>query len=247
MTAQTNTPHVTLRPAVERGVTRIGWLDSKHSFSFGGYQNPDRMGYHGLRVINDDRVAPAMGFDTHPHRDMEILTWVLDGELAHKDSTPGSKNHNTSTLGPGGVQLMSAGTGVAHSEFNARDAAPVHFLQVWITPREHGTTPRYQEARPDPATRDGKLAPLATPDGRGGSLTIGADAQVYVGDFRPGQSASLDLPADRVAYVHVATGGVTVSGRSATAGDAVTLEGRNAVEVSGAAAAGQVLVFVLPA
>lgn len=246
MAAKTTHP-TTLRPAAERGVTRIGWLDSKHSFSFGGHQNPERMGYHGLRVINDDRVAPGTpgnptGFDTHPHRDMEILTWVLDGELAHQDSMG-----HASSLGAGGIQLMSAGTGVAHSEFNGRDDAPVHFLQVWIMPREHGTAPRYQEALPDPATRDGKLAPLATPDGRDGSLTIGADAQVYVGDFKPGRSASLDLPANRVAYVHVATGDVIVNGQSAAAGDAVLLESQETVDVAGGKEAGQALVFVLPA
>ncbi len=237
----TQTPTVTLRPAATRGQTHLGWLDSKHSFSFGGYHHPDRMGYHGLRVLNDDRVAPGMGFDTHPHRDMEILTWVLDGELAHKDSMG-----HASSLAPGSIQLMSAGTSVTHSEFNGRSDAPVHFLQVWIMPRENGTTPRYQEAVPDPTTRDGTLAALATPDGRDGSLTIGADAQVYVGDFTPGQSAALALAADRVAYIHVANGGVTVNGQAATTGDAVTVEGHPAVEVSGLAKASQVLVFVLP-
>ncbi|MEO0515596.1 MAG: pirin family protein [Planctomycetota bacterium] len=238
----TQAPVTTHRPAAERGATHLGWLDSKHSFSFGGYHHADRMGYHGLRVINDDRVAPAMGFDTHPHRDMEILTWVLDGELAHKDSMG-----HASALGAGGIQLMSAGTGVAHSEFNGQDDAPVHFLQVWISPRQRGSAPRYQEAVPDPATRAGRFAALATPDGRDGSLVIGADAEVYVGDFATGQTATLALAADQVAYVHVATGGVTVQGQSATAGDAVTVEGQDQFTVDGAEAGGQVLVFVLPA
>lgn len=238
----TQTPTTAYRPAAERGATHLGWLDSKHSFSFGGYQNADRMGYHGLRVINDDRVAPGMGFDTHPHRGMEILTWVLDGELAHKDSMG-----HASSLGAGGIQLMSAGTGVTHSEFNAQDDAPVHFLQVWITPREVGTAPRYQEALPDPATRAGRFTALATPDGRGDSLVIGADAEVYVGDIAAGQTATLALPAGRVAYVHIATGGVTIHGQSATAGDAVILEGRDEIEAVGVAEASQLLVFVLPA
>jgi len=242
----TTSPVASHRPAAERGATHLGWLDSKHSFSFGGYHDPDRMGYHSLRVLNDDRVAPGTpgnpnGFDTHPHRDMEILTWVLDGELAHKDSMG-----HASTLGAGGIQLMSAGTGVSHSEFNGRADAPVHFLQVWITPRETGTTPRYQEAMPGPAIRAGRFAALASPDGRDGSLVIGADAEVYVGDFAAGQTATLQLLVGQVAYVHVATGGVTVNGQSAEAGDAVTLESRHAIEVAGVSAASQVLAFVLP-
>ncbi|MEM9418631.1 MAG: pirin family protein [Planctomycetota bacterium] len=236
------TPTTELRPADERGTSNLGWLDSKHSFSFGGYHDPHRMGYHGLRVLNDDRVAPGMGFDTHPHRDMEILTWVLDGELAHKDSMG-----HASSLGAGGVQLMSAGTGVTHSEFNGRSDAPVHFLQVWIMPRERGTKPRYQEAIPDPATHDGQFAPLATPDGRDGSLTIGADAEVYVGDFSQGQSATLSVPYGRVAYIHVATGNVTVNGDTANAGDAITLDGDTKIEIAGVNTQSQALAFVLPA
>ncbi|MEM9916417.1 MAG: pirin family protein, partial [Planctomycetota bacterium] len=168
--------------------------------------------------------------------------WVLDGELAHRDSMG-----HASSLGAGGIQLMSAGTGVSHSEFNGRSDAPVHFLQVWIMPREKGTTPRYQEALPDPATRDGQFAALATTDGREGSLTIGADADVYVGDFAEGQSATLDLPEGTVAYVHVATGRVTINGQAAAAGDAVTVEGHDQVTVEGTDEPGQVLVFVLPA
>ncbi|MBB6428630.1 pirin family protein [Algisphaera agarilytica] len=236
------TPTTELRPADERGTSNLGWLDSKHSFSFGGYHDPRRMGYHGLRVLNDDRVAPGMGFDTHPHRDMEILTWVLDGELAHKDSMG-----HASSLGAGGVQLMSAGTGVTHSEFNGRSDAPVHFLQVWIIPRERGTKPRYQEAIPDAATRDGQFAALATPDGRDGSLVIGAEAEVYVGDFADGQSTTLSIPDGRVEYVHVATGSVTVNGEPAQAGDAITSDGDATIEIAGVNPKSQVLAFVLPA
>ena len=237
----TQTPKTDFRPADARGTTRIGWLDSKHSFSFGGYHDPTRMGYHGLRVLNDDRVAPGMGFDTHPHRDMEILTWVLDGELAHRDSMG-----HASSLGAGGIQLMSAGSGVTHSETNGREDAPVHFLQVWIMPTQRGTEPRYQEAVPDPATRDGRFAALAAPDGRDGSLVIGADAEVFVGDFADGQSATLPIPDGRVAYVHTATGSVTVNGQPAAAGDEVTVEGQDAVTVEGTISNGQVLVFLLP-
>ena len=245
MNTQLHDSSVSVRTAASRGSTRIGWLDSKHSFSFGGYHDPQRMGYHGLRVINDDRVAPGRGFDTHPHRDMEILTWVLDGELAHRDSMG-----HSSALGAGGIQLMSAGRGVAHSEFNASDHAPVHFLQIWITPTQRGTEPRYQEALTDPATRDGTLVPLATPDGRDGSLTIGADAEIFVGDFAEAQADELKLTEGRVAYVHVASGSVEVNGQGLTAGDAVTINGGDVVSVrgaDGAETAGQVLVFVLPA
>ena len=228
-----------LIPADSRGSTRIGWLDSRHSFSFGGYHDSRRMSYHGLRVLNDDRVAPGQGFGAHPHRDMEILTWVLDGELAHRDSMG-----HASTLGPNGVQLMSAGTGVTHSEFNASAEAPVHFLQVWIEPRERDTAPRYQEKLD--ALRDGVKGwtPVATPDGRDGSLTIGADAEVFLASLPDGEEATLDLPAGRVAYVHVATGGVTVNGRAGVAGDAVTVEGGD-ITVSGDDNA-RVIAFRLP-
>lgn len=259
MTTTSPASSLTLRPAADRGTTRLGWLDSKHSFSFAGYRDPQRMSYHGLRVINDDRLAPApgnqgglgprSGFDTHPHRDMEILTWVLDGELAHRDSMG-----HSSSLGAGGIQLMSAGTGVTHSEFNGRDDAPVHLLQIWIMPTTPAAPPRYQEAVPDPATRDGKFAPLANPSGSDGALKIGADAEVYVGDFKAasggGQSATLPIPAGRVTYVHVTTGSVTINGQPAAAGDAVTIEGGDAVTVESpgeGASTSQVLAFLLPA
>lgn len=241
----TTAPHVAHRPANARGTTRLGWLNSRHSFSFGNYHDPERMGYHGLRVLNDDRVGPGMGFDPHPHRDMEILTWVLDGKLAHKDSMG-----HASTLGPGSIQLMSAGTGVTHSEFNASADAPVHFLQVWIMPRGHGTEPRYQEATPDPAGRAGRFTVLADPGGADGALVIGADARVHVGDFPAGSSDTLKLPNRQVAYVHVATGHATINGQPAAAGDAVTIEGHPRITVEGtpdAAEPTQVLAFILPA
>ena len=205
-----------LIPAASRGRTGIGWLDSRHSFSFGGYHNPQRMGFHGLRVLNDDRVAPGQGFGAHPHRDMEILTWVLDGALAHRDSMG-----HRSTLGPNGVQLISAGTGVTHSEFNASAEAPVHFLQVWIEPRARGGTPRYQEKLDAFGGGAAGLVPVATPDGRDGSLVIGADAEVYLASLVPGEGAAVELPGGRVMYVHVAAGSVTINGQAAAAGDAV--------------------------
>ena len=232
-------PSPLLIPADSRGSTRIGWLDSRHSFSFGGYHDPHRMGYHGLRVLNDDRVAPGQGFGTHPHRDMEILTWVLEGELAHRDSMG-----HASTLGPNGVQLMSAGTGVTHSEFNASAEVPVHFLQVWIEPRERGTTPHYQERLDALPVDAAGFVPVATPDGRDGSLTINADAEVFLASLLDGEEATLDLPAGRVAYVHVATGGVTVNGRAAGAGDAVMVEDGDATVIGDDNA--RVIAFRLP-
>ena len=233
---------VTHIAAASRGATHIGWLDSKHSFSFGNYHEPARMGYHGLRVLNDDRVAPGQGFGAHPHRDMEILTWVLDGELAHRDSMG-----HASTLGRNGVQLMSAGTGVTHSEFNGASDAPVHFLQVWIEPRERGTTPRYQEKLDALPSDVGGFVPTATPDGRDGSLMIGADVQVFLASLPAAGEASLDMPPGRVAYVHVATGGVTVNGLAAGAGDAVTVEGGDVNVVGGGNGDARVIVFRLPA
>ena len=229
-----------LIPADSRGHTRLGWLDSRHSFSFGNYHDPARMGYHGLRVLNDDRVAPGQGFGAHPHRDMEILTWVLDGALAHKDSMG-----HESVLQAGGVQLMSAGSGVVHSEFNASDSEPVHFLQVWIEPRERGAEPRYQERLDAPPADAGGFMPAATPGGRGGALDMGADAEVFLAWLSGGEAATLDLPAGRVAYLHVATGSLTVNGQPAVAGDAVLVERGDITVVTEADAA--VIAFRLPA
>ncbi|MEO1237507.1 MAG: pirin family protein [Planctomycetota bacterium] len=248
MNPTTSTPtRIEHRPAADRGATDLGWLDSRHSFSFGHYHDPRKMAYHGLRVLNDDRVSAGAGFPEHPHRDMEILTWVLDGQLAHQDSMG-----HASTLGPGSVQLMSAGTGVTHSEFNASETHPVHFLQIWVQPAARGTEPRYQEATPDPADRAGQFALLATPTpgesaaDPSGALTIGADARVFVADLGPGDHAKLDLAADRVAYVHVATGRVTVNDQPAAAGDAVTLEGVARVDAVGGDEPAQLLAFVFP-
>ncbi|MEM9882123.1 MAG: pirin family protein [Planctomycetota bacterium] len=236
-----------VRRAAERGTSRFGWLDSRHSFSFGGYHDPRRMGYHGLRVLNDDRVAPGMGFDTHPHRDMEILTWVLDGELAHRDSLG-----HASVLPAGGLQLMSAGSGVSHSEFNAREDAPVHFLQVWLQPRERGTEPRYQE-RAEPGVAGGGPVRLAA-TGRvdratEGVMALGADAEVYVGTFDTAGSDTLLVPAGRVAYVHAATGTLTVEGQTLSAGDALTVEDPSrsvTLNLAGQPGA-RLIAFVLPA
>jgi redox-sensitive bicupin YhaK (pirin superfamily) len=214
----TQTPF-TVRPADSRGPTDLGWLKSQHSFSFGHYHDPRRMGYHGLRVLNDDRVAPGRGFPEHPHADMEILSWVLDGKLAHRDSTG-----TVATLPPLTAQLMSAGSGVTHSEFNGSRDEPVHFLQVWIEPRQRGLTPNYQERATEPAERAAGWVTLADPNGADGGATIQADATVRVTDVAPGDTVDLVVRPERVAYVHAATGSGRVGDTDLHPGDAVTVE-----------------------
>ena len=247
MTTSPN-PAFSIRPADTRGPTRMGWLNSMHSFSFGGYHDPQRMGYHGLRVLNDDRVAPApgsglAGFPTHPHRDTEILSWVLDGSLAHRDSTG-----TVATLPPFSAQLMSAGSGVTHSEFNASATEPVHFLQVWIEPRARGLPPNYQERTTTPEQRRNAWVALANPLGTGGAAMIQADAVVSVADVAPGGRVTLGVEPGRVAYVHVATGRGAIEAAALQAGDAVTVEAPGTLSFTAAADAGmQLLWFELPA
>ncbi len=238
----TTLPTVSLRPAHTRGATNLGWLDSKHGFSFGRYHDPDRMGYHGLRVLNDDRVAPGGGFPPHPHDNMEIFSWVLDGQLAHRDSTGAQ-----SVITPGTAQLMTAGTGVTHSEFNASDAEPVHFLQVWVQPTQRGETPDYQELATTPEQRRNRFAVLATPDGRDGSLRIRADANVYVADVEPGQRVEAQVESGRMAYLHIATGAGTINGTVVSEGDAVTLETPGTLQIDAGDDATQVMWFDLSA
>ncbi|MCK2184971.1 pirin family protein [Halomonas getboli] len=231
---------LTLRPARERGHADHGWLDSRHSFSFAHYFDPRHLHFSELRVINEDRVAPGQGFGQHGHRDMEILSYVLDGELSHRDTL----GHG-STLRPGQVQLMSAGTGVQHSEFNASPERPVHFLQIWLTPRESGLEPRYQEAIFDAAEKRGRLRPIITPDGRDGSLVIQQDASVYAALIDGDERTELSLSPGRRGYVHVARGSVTVNGQPLDAGDALKLQQEARVTLEGGTQA-EVLVFDLP-
>ncbi|MET0335841.1 MAG: pirin family protein, partial [Rhizobacter sp.] len=190
-----------------------------HSFSFADYYNPERMGVGNLRVINEDRIAPGTGFGTHGHRDMEIVSYVLDGALGHKDSMG-----NGQQIVPGDVQRMSAGSGVQHSEFNHAQGQSTHFLQIWVIPNERGIEPGYEQKRFDENAKRGKLALVASPDGRDGSVTIHADAAMYAGLFDGSESAELALAPGRPAYVHVARGAVKVNGQEAVAGDAVVLE-----------------------
>jgi quercetin 2,3-dioxygenase len=231
---------MSVRASKERGYADHGWLKSFHSFSFAEYHDPDHMGFGPLRVINEDRVAPGMGFGTHGHRDMEIISYVLDGELAHKDSMG-----NGSVIRPGDVQRMSAGRGVMHSEFNHSKSQTTHFLQIWIMPNVSGIAPGYEEKRFEAADKRGRLRLVASPDGAEGSVTIHQDARVYAGLFDGVESAVLDLAAGRRAYIHVAKGSVRVNGKLLAAGDAAKMTDVGRLELSQGDGA-EVLVFDLP-
>jgi redox-sensitive bicupin YhaK (pirin superfamily) len=231
---------ITLRPAAERGHASHGWLDSHHSFSFADYHDPAHMGFGPLRVINEDRVQPSKGFGTHGHRDMEILSYVLEGELSHRDNMG-----NGSVIVPGDVQRMSAGRGVLHSEFNPSRERGVHFLQIWIEPADRGIPASYEQARVEPAEKRGRLALIAAPKGEGGAVVIHQDARVYAGLFDGDESAALPLAQGRRAYVHVARGSVDVNGTRLGPGDAAKIELEPEVRLAGGDAA-EVLVFELP-
>ena len=230
---------IEIRKAGERGMADHGWLQSAHSFSFAGYHDPRHMGYGPLRVINEDRVQPGMGFGTHGHRDMEILSYVLEGELSHKDNMG-----NGSVIVPGDVQRMSAGRGVLHSEFNPSRENGVHFLQVWIEPSQRGIPASYEQARIESADKRGRLALIAAPAGEGGAVELHQDARVYAGMFDADESASLPLREGRRAYVHVARGAVAVNGTPLGPGDAAMLENESEVRLSQGDGA-EVLVFEL--
>lgn len=207
-----------IRPAAERGLANFDWLHSQHSFSFGSYYDPQHMGFSDLLVINEDRVRPGRGFDPHGHRDMEIFSYVLEGALEHKDSMG-----NGSVIRPGDVQMMSAGTGVRHSEYNASREDLVHFLQIWIVPERKGVAPRYQQQHFAVAEKRGKLRMIISPDGAEGSLSVYQDARVYAGLFDGNEAQSFQLPANRFAYVHVVRGTLEVNGQRLAAGDALKL------------------------
>ncbi|MET0290233.1 MAG: pirin family protein [Pseudoxanthomonas sp.] len=222
-----------------RGVANHGWLSSRHTFSFGHYYNPNFVGFSDLRVINDDRVAPAKGFGTHPHEDMEIFSYVLEGALEHKDSMG-----TGSVIRPGDVQIMSAGSGVAHSEFNHSPDAGVHFLQIWIMPAVKGAQPRYQQQFYSPEQKRGRLQLVLSPDGAEGSLEIRQDVRVYAGLFDGAETATLALEGRRNAYVHVARGAVEVNGKALDEGDGLRLREADTITLSNGQEA-EVLVFDL--
>jgi redox-sensitive bicupin YhaK (pirin superfamily) len=209
---------ITLRKSAERGHADHGWLNSHHSFSFADYYDPAHMGFGNLRVINEDRIAPGTGFGTHGHRDMEIISYVLEGELAHKDSIG-----NGAAIRPGEVQRMSAGRGILHSEYNHAPAATTHFLQIWILPDERGIDPGYEQKMFPAEDKRGRLRLVASPDAREGSVKLNADAAMYVGLFDGEERAELALDPKRLAYVHVARGEVQVNGQRLVAGDAAKL------------------------
>jgi hypothetical protein len=231
---------ITIRKAGERGHFDHGWLDTRHTFSFASYHDEAHMGFRALRVINEDRVKPGEGFGTHGHRDMEILSYVLEGALAHRDSTGGE-----GVLRPGEVQRMSAGTGVMHSEFNGSRAEPVHFLQIWLLPDRSGHRPSYEQKLFPAAERKGKLRLVASPDAADGSLTVHQDARVYATVLGAGEPVRLALAPGRHAWVQVARGEVSVNGRALAAGDGAALSGEPEVALEGGGSGGEALVFDL--
>ena len=241
---------ISLRKAQDRGHAQHGWLDSWHSFSFADYHDPAHMGVGNLRVINEDRVAPGSGFGTHGHRDMEIVSYVLDGALAHRDSMGNGRADGAESGKPGGVirpgdvQRMSAGTGVLHSEFNHEQDRATHFLQIWILPRHRGIEPGYEQKHFDAAAKRGRLRLIASPDGAEGSLTMHADASIRAGLFDGDEAAELPLPPGRRSYVHLARGTLRVNGQALAAGDALTLDGEPRLRIDRGRDA-EVLVFDL--
>lgn len=228
-----------IRRSDARGYADHGWLKSFHSFSFANYFDPAWMGWGNLRVINEDRIAPGTGFGTHGHRDMEIISYVLQGNLAHKDSMG-----NVKGIPPGDVQRMSAGSGVMHSEFNHAPNSTTHFLQIWIEPNQRGIPPSYEQKGFADAEKRGQLRLVASPDGRSGSVTIHADAAMYAGLFDGEESARIELDPKRKAYVHLVRGELVVNGEHLSGGDAAVMDGESALTLSKGKQA-EVLVFDL--
>jgi redox-sensitive bicupin YhaK (pirin superfamily) len=219
---------LTVRHAEERGSTSFGWLDSRHTFSFGHYYDPQFMGFGSLRVINEDRVKPNQGFDTHGHQDMEIISYVLEGALEHKDSMG-----TGSIIRPGDVQRMSAGTGVRHSEFNASASEPVHFLQIWVLPERQGLAPSYQQQAFSDETKRGQLKLVGSRDGRADSITIHQDINLYATVLGDGETVTHQLAVDRKGWLQVVRGSVKINGKQLTAGDGVAMDAGNAITLTG--------------
>jgi quercetin 2,3-dioxygenase len=230
---------IQIRKSDTRGHANHGWLDSRFTFSFAEYFDPKHVEFRTLRVMNDDRIAGGGGFPTHPHRDMEIVTYVLDGELAHKDSMD-----NGSVIKPGDVQYMSAGTGVAHSEFNASDKTPVHMYQIWMFPDKTGYTPAYDQKHFSAAEKRGKLRLVVSADGRDGSVKIRQGNELYAAVLAPGETVQHALQPERHAYVQVARGSVTLNGNKLATGDGAAISQEKALELTGVEDA-EVLLFDL--
>jgi redox-sensitive bicupin YhaK (pirin superfamily) len=231
---------ITVRKAADRGQSKLDWLDSRHTFSFADYFDPAHVAFSKLRVINDDRVAPGRGFGTHGHRDMEIVSYVVEGAIEHKDSLG-----TGSIIRPGDVQRMTAGTGVRHSEFNPSATEPLHFLQIWILPRAEGLTPSYEQKSFPIAERRGRWRLVASPDGREGSAPVHPDVLLYAGCYEKGERASLSLAKGRKAWVQVVRGGVAVNGTRLVEGDGAAVVDEPSLEFADGAAA-ELLAFDLP-
>ena len=230
---------MTIRKSIDRGHANHGWLDARHTFSFANYHDPAHMGFRALRVMNEDRINAGAGFPTHPHADMEIITYVLDGALAHKDSTGGG-----GVIGSGEVQYMAAGTGVRHSEFNASDTEPVHLYQIWLLPDARGHTPRYEQ-QDFTAARRGKLALIASPDGRDGSIRINQDTALFAALLDEGETVEHTLSPGRYGWLQVARGGVELDGTILQAGDGARFENESAIAIKALAPDTDILLFDL--
>ena len=230
---------ITFRDRETRGRTRTGWLDSKHSFSFGDYRDPAQMGFRSLRVINEDRVIPGAGFPRHGHRDMDIISYVLEGSLQHKDSIG-----NGTVIRPGEIQRMSAGTGIEHSEFNPSQTEPVHFLQIWIVPEKRGLAPSYEQKPVPLEERSGKLRLVAAPDAKDGAVILHQDARVHVANLAAGERIHHDIAPGRGVWVQIARGIVALNGTELREGDGAALENEKRAEIEAEADA-EILVFDL--
>lgn len=231
---------ITIRSAQDRGIANFGWLDSRHTFSFGNYYNPKQMGFADLRVINEDKVTPGQGFGTHEHRDMEIISYVLEGALEHKDSIG-----TGSVIRSGDVQRISAGTGIQHSEFNASTTEPVHFLQIWVLPEQKGIQPGYEQKTFTEAEKRGTLRLVGSRDGRDGSITIHQDVNFYATALREGEMVNHSLAVGRVAWLQVVRGAVQVNDQTLTAGDGAAITQEAQITLQGASSDAEVLLFDL--
>ncbi len=229
---------ITIRSAQDRGIANLGWLDSRHTFSFGSYHDSNHVGFADLRVINEDKVTPGQGFGTHEHRDMEIISYVLEGALAHKDSIG-----TGSVMRPGDVQRMSAGTGIQHSEFNASSTEPVHFLQIWISPEQKGIKPGYEQKTFAEAEKRGTLRLVGSRDGRDGSITIHQDINLYATVLQEGETVSHFLAEGRIAWLQVARGALQVNDQMLTAGDGAAIAQEAKITLQGASNDAEVLLF----